>query len=297
MLWKLIFWRQAGIRYENSAHVDLQGRKTYRYGTWEALLFEIEESLKKFRIRLPVRVEIPMLRLPTGQTIPTGLPYFFAIAFDDFEESSFVQNPSVSFTVGSGASDYFGWMNLIPGGVSRSASAWTWNGVAMTTVFSRAYSPIAGTAPAYTRYIVAPTSGTVAATSTASYGLDAITFSGVDQSTPLDTNIDGSGGIYVISETDGQPNPSVSGTSHVDNSVGIGLAHTNQTLTGGTNTTVPVAFSWTGYNTAAITPAGTIALAYVGNAGGHQVSVSAMQPGATVAAPTKARLLTLLGVG
>src|ERR1041385_1376662 len=130
MLWKLIFWTPHGPRLENSVHIK-EGKVTYKYHTWEALFFAIEEMILHPKFALPFKIHIPLLRTPLGFSISAS-PYLFAIAFDVTQHAGSATNPSLSITRGTGSSNYVGITIVGPLGASRSCSGVTWAGSSMT---------------------------------------------------------------------------------------------------------------------------------------------------------------------
>lgn len=279
-LWKVIFGARHGVRAENSVSL-VNGVVTYRYHTWEALLFAIEESILHPRwIRVPVRITIPMFQTPIGQ-IPAS-PYLFAIAFDVYQGGTGT-NPSLSITRGTGASNYIGVVDLADLTGTSTSSGSTWGGSSMTSIYSFPFTVGAG-GRYYGRYFLAPGTGatTVASTTTGNMSQDTWVFSGVSQSAPVDPDFGGAGVNFKTNEVVG--NVTVTGTTHADNSWLVGgFYFSGGTPAGGTNTTVQS--SLTGYrSTAVVTPAGSASLILTGLVGASGGAVFALQP-ATAAGP------------
>lgn len=223
-----------------------------------------------------------------------------AIAFDTSDHASST-NPTVpGFVRGTGASNYIGIAMLLPNGVTRTCSGVMWGSSSMTQIYDVADTLAGAGGHDYMFYIVNPPIGAVSvvATTTNSFQMDIETFSGVDQATPLDTNIDGASHSFVTFTAAPQTNTSVVGTSHVDNSLGVGQVNWDaNSPSGGTNTTIDAVHLDNAYNTTAITPAGAIALKYT--AGGNNnwvLTLVALQPSTGGGGGTTPRR-ALLGVG
>lgn len=300
MLWKLVFWTPVGVRLESKITIQ-NGIVTRRYGTWEALFFDLEESVKQFRFAVPVRIEIPLLATPFGQ-IP-ALPYLFAIALDTTATVVNSTNPSTSITRGTGASNYLGTVNLMPSGSARTCSGTTWAGTTMTQIYDLNETINGAGGHFYAFQLVNPASGaqTVTATTTAAYYMEVGSWSGVDQTTPLDTNFDGASNSYVRATQALGTTFSVTGTTHVDNSVGIGTMIDDGvgSLAASTKTTALTTTKIAWYNTAAITPAGTCSLTITDVAPPtNWLGISsAIQPFIATTTTTPLSLLPLLNVG
>lgn len=306
MLWKLLFWTPQGPRMENAVFnngIVLE----YKYFTWEALLFAAEEALRDFRFRVPIRIHVPMVQVVNGFQIPVS-PYLFAITFDMANGASTPNpNPSTTITRGTGASDYVGLADLDPYGSARTCSGVTWGGASMTQLWSQAYDITIGfNGTAYIFYTINPPSGaqTVTATTTSQFGVDAITFSGVDQTNPFDPDFGGAGINFTLAKgivTSGST-LTLNGTTHVDNSLLVGFGNTSigaasnwstaTTATYGTHAVVNVK------NVNPTTPAGATTAVLKNNDGVSnyfEYFMSALQPSSGTT--TVANNLALLGVG
>lgn len=307
ILWKWVFWARNGIRFENSISFETDGKfKGHSFGTWEAWAFHYEEVVKSWiKKTVSVRVYIPVIQTSTGRKIFAS-PYLFAIAFDTSTGAA-GNPPSFSITRGTADTNYIGLVFSGPYGASRTNTAMTWGGNAMTGLWSVLDDLSGGAANGHLWYYVAPGTGatTITGTTSNTYGADAAVFSGVHQTTPFDPDYGGTSVSYV-SVTDASltvgEHLTVSGTSHIDNSLGVGWFNFTATVPdGGTNTTTPAGAAWTWCrNVAAVTPAGTAALDLVGQGSttAAQLIVSYLQPVAVAAgAGRDARELTLLGSG
>jgi hypothetical protein len=106
------------------------------------------------------------------------------IAFDT-ASAHFGTNPSLNLTRGTSASNYIGLVFLGNGGANTQSSC-SWGGTGMTQIvdFNDAYASHNAW-----YYIIAPPSGsqTVSCTTSGNFNMVAETYSGVDQSSPLDT--------------------------------------------------------------------------------------------------------------
>ncbi|MBI5469876.1 hypothetical protein HY968_00945 [Candidatus Kaiserbacteria bacterium] len=193
------------------------------------------------------------------------------IAFDAGVSNGGI-NPSVAITRGTSASNYVG----IATAVCVSAgtvSGVTWGGSAMTQLMDEAESSGAG--HAYWFYIINPSTGsqTVAAASSAICQLSALTYSGVNQSTPFDTNFDGASHSYVKNlNASVSPGTEVTttGTTHVDNSYAVLADNYQVDITGGANATerVPKAV----YDRGSVThPAGSVSIGILNNSGSNEL--------------------------
>lgn len=226
-----------------------------------------------------------------------------AILFDTSVNTSGT-NPSVAITRGTGASNYIGVVFLGPFGSTRSASGVTWGGASMTQLAGVTDATPGVGASYYIFYIVNPPTGaqTVTATTTNTYGMGVLTYSGVDQTTPFDTNFDGAANAFVTN-TSVEINPAplpLTGTTHVDNSLVIagadnGGAGGTSPGTGTSQRIVNTNVS-TFESSALVSPAGSTTLNIT--ASGTQTIfglAAALQPPSAAVAGTK--FLSLLGIG
>lgn len=216
-----------------------------------------------------------------------------AIAFDTRTSIANATNPSATVTRGTGASNYVGVVIILASGASRTSSGCTWGGSGMTTGSDYLDTLVGASAHAYVFYITGIPSGaqTVSCTTTAAYSGVAFTFSGVDQAAPVDTNF---GGASVKDVTNTGTSISASsamtltGTTHVNNSVLVGsLDFTVNLPTGGTNTTVDSGGAG-GYNTAPQASSGSQSVIYTNPGPGlssESGAAIALQP-PSAAAPT-----------
>lgn len=200
------FARRYGIRCEVTASYD-KGHVTYAFHTWEAAIAHFEGWLRSFRL-VPFKVFIPRLVMPGGMSIPAS-PFLFAIAYDNSgEQATSSSNPSFSLTV-SGADRI---IIIGPDNGSGGTSIITgcsYNSVAATFLTGQSFA--GGTAQTRQYYLVAPATGTNTCAATGSNSdvrVEAASYTGVNQVTPIDayTTQTGSGTSFSPSITTTQNN-------------------------------------------------------------------------------------------
>ncbi len=170
-LFELVFWRRIGIRAEVSGVSSSKDKTTIlAFHSWEAVLLHLEAEIRAFfrnffKLRLPVKVWIPMFQ-PVGSPMPMfASPYLFAIAYDN---GGAAQSSSGSTTVGAltftiAASTSI-WAGLANANLTGDATAVVWNTTeTLTNAVSR--TPGGFTTDAIW-YIAAPTSGNLTITAT-----------------------------------------------------------------------------------------------------------------------------------
>lgn len=181
--WEQVAWRRNGIRLETTGyHAD--GKTVQFAHTWEAAfcLFEmrVREFLKTFKLA-PIKIYVPMMQLPMGIRIPAS-PYLFAVSLTN--GPTFSGSNSYSFTVTAGSN--LALVSFIDS-LNNDTTACSYNSAAMTQVNSAVSNPSTDHFTMWQK--VAPSTGAntlTATTSGNSYrGLNAVAYSGVDQTTPI----------------------------------------------------------------------------------------------------------------
>jgi hypothetical protein len=158
------------------------------------------------------------------------------IAFDSAAYGGInAASSSLPITRGTSASNYVG-LAMIEG--NCPVTGVTWGGSAMTQLFYVTGALTGGDDRLY--YIVNPPSGTqtVNVAVTGSCGLEVMSYANVDQSSPFDTNLDGSSNSFVEYHNGSVSNGSdvtLTGTTHIDRSLGV-LIDSANSVSAGSNT-------------------------------------------------------------
>ena len=173
------------------------------------------------------------------QQIALRQPASSTIMFDNRSASVGGTNPSVSITRGTSGSNYIGLVFLAAGNTDISASDCTWGGNSMTLLMDQL-----GSSSAHNQwfYLLAPPSGSqiVSCTTNGNMQLAAVTYFGVSQSDPFDTNFDGASHSYVVNVDGAVANGAeltTTGTTHVDTSYAVLGVNYQNDITSGTNAT------------------------------------------------------------
>lgn len=190
-------------------------------------------------------------------------------------------NPSVSITRGTGASNYIGLATVACLPVS-TVSVVAWGGNAMTQLMDE-------TGPdgnhEYWYYILNPPSGvqTVSAATGGNCQLGALTYSGVSQTAPFDSNFDGASNSYVKNLNTAVPDNTeltTTGTTHVDDSYAVLTFDWQTSVAPGTNATERL--DHIVYDRGSVThPAGTVSIGVLNDSGGDEAIAGfmiALQP-------------------
>lgn len=191
-VYELVFGRKAGIRLEMTS-TQQNGKNIYFCHSWESsvVMFEVQirEILKGMLPKISY-VYIPQLQTSNGLSLPVvNSPYLFAIAFDSTSANSDgFPTATRSHTV-TGSDPFL--MGTSVGSVgSQNVSAVTWNSTESMS------EPVAGgvICPGDRAmdfwYRAAPTTGTHNLVTTASgpfSGINAASYSGVKQTSPIDS--------------------------------------------------------------------------------------------------------------
>ena len=187
-LYEKVFGRKYGIRCEVSAYWE-KGRVTYEFHTIEAALAHFEARIRglvpKFSFE---KVYIPQLAFSNGMKTPS--PYLFAIAYDTSGiQSTASSTPTISLTLAG--SDRL--LILAPDNGSGGTSiitGTTWNTTEIGT-FLTGVAFGGGNAETRQYYVNNPTSGThnaAAAGLNSDIRLIASSYTGVNQSSPIDAS-------------------------------------------------------------------------------------------------------------
>jgi hypothetical protein len=192
---------------------------------------------------------------------------FADVAFDTSAQGF---GSSISIARGTSAGDYIGIVH-VECAIGRTVSAATWGGQSMTHLLDE--TNVSGSR-GYVYYLVNPASGTSTVAVTTSGGnctIGAITYSGVDQSVPFDTNFDGAGHSYSATVNGSVANNAqltTSGTTHVDGSLPVTAIDYNVGVAAGTNATERLHLNI--YDTGAPTSTGSVSLGILNNSGGSE---------------------------
>ncbi len=175
-----IFWRKDGIRAEISSSYD--GRiTTHQAHSFEGMIALFETMIRSaLQWKLaPIKIWIPKLSSPMGLPMPS--PYLFAIAYDTSTDGT-LDSKSFSHT-STGTNPLL----VVVGDDLWNASAMTYNSASLTRITGSTSD--ASNAQAWRRIAPSTGSNTVAITSAGSPGCRyfAITYSGVDQTSPIDS--------------------------------------------------------------------------------------------------------------
>lgn len=134
-VYELMFGRRSGVRPEMSSMPDGQGGNIQAFHSWEAVLVHLELSFRAlftFKIRLPYKVWVPILKTPQGMPVFAS-PYLFAIAWDSSVNAAETNNAGQPWSHTCTGSN----MILTVGNVGEASTTdpftgTTYNGVAMT---------------------------------------------------------------------------------------------------------------------------------------------------------------------
>lgn len=220
-----------------------------------------------------------------------------AIAFDATSRN--IVGPASTNTVSHTCtgSDLILWaatLSFRTGDNSNFLTSITYNGVAMTQVGSPVN--VSTGILIYLHYLIAPATGTHDIVSTFAVTMDEIdsrnaSFTGALQSSQPDTNT-------TSGPTGSQTSLSISTTTTVDNDFLVGHWRMAGSLTAGTNTTIPAAFSGDAtaliYSTAAISPAGSASLTCTASSGTVAGILASFKPAVT--GPTNVKTVNGLAI-
>lgn len=181
-LWELIFWRREGIRHETTTRI-FEGKPIFYAHTWEAALCWFECRLREmFTFKfVPFKIYVPVLMTPQGIPFPAS-PYLFAIALND-SPSQVGNAASVTVTAGTNiAAVCFVFLNP-----TTAAASCTLGISSMTQIGTQQTS---GSFSIQLFVLGAPPTGSQVITQVGgtTYLNNFATFSGVDQTSPVDNS-------------------------------------------------------------------------------------------------------------
>lgn len=185
-VYEYYFGRRFGGRAEVAAWLDSHGKQHIKCFTLEAFIHNrIEAPLRRLARRFSFSiVPAPRLITPTGYTFS---PFLFAIAYDNSgQQAAASSSPTVSLAVSGSDREmvFFPYNN-----VSNGITGCTYNSVSASSVTSN--NGFGGSFWVYAYHLIAPATGTnnaAAASSDANARLMVISYTGVDQTTPIDTS-------------------------------------------------------------------------------------------------------------
>lgn len=309
-VYEFIFWRRYGIKAEMSCSFD--GKKAiYQCHSFEAFCALAEtyiRTLLNFKFQLPIKIWIPMLMTTNGLPMPAS-PFLFAIAFDtsQFTLGTAGTNPStetISYTT-SGSNRLlvaFVYDNSTftgEGGTAYNSVALNSNVNSVNTTTSTRIDEYSLANPAtgannFTANINSPGS------SGGPLGYVLVSYTGVDQTTPIDSSAgfigSGSSTSQTISTTVVAANCWLIGASH--GSVATTAITSNRTdRQSGTNVTTRI-FSYCMADSNATVATGSQSFVFTGAATDFMASMAlSIAPSTAIATITNIPTLLMMGVG